>query len=172
MKKPKHKILRGDWGQIKALSELWQIAFHEKEIFISKAASVKMTQEQRVAADLHLVMITANMKTIDAKIHYLMFGGDLTPQVEAMPLIWQVQESSKRQESVVTKEPDITKQEAITYKEKRLLYLEDRRNKEFRLRCTLQQENWKLKKQLKNTVANVLVGIPGPLTITVPEERF
>lgn len=169
------KYLEGDAQQVRALSSIYNKLLEAKDLFIEKAAEQYLTAEQIANAEFRLVIIDAEMKNADRMIHYLMFGGELEDNSCCKPLKWQVEKAIEQ--DIYFERPDITrKQDLIGYEKKRLEFLELKVNREFRLRCKLQQENWKLKKQLKERQikqrhATIFTGIPGPLKITIPNEN-
>lgn len=76
----------GDWQQIKELSRIWQRIFLAKEAFIQKAMDVTLNPYQYAELELSLALITGNLKEVDAKIHYLMFGGAIEPNEIFIPI--------------------------------------------------------------------------------------
>ncbi len=139
-------IETGDWQQIRELSRLYKDLFETKEIYIEQAIRLNLTPGQRAEAEIGLAVITGSLKEVDAKIHYLMFGGEIGSSEPGMSLVWQANKIVKK--DIEWEQP--IKQFVFTSKsERRLKYLENRFKDFNRRMASMNAQLWRAKHSLK-----------------------
>ena len=75
------KSLReGDAAEVKHLRQLWQQLFQRKEHLLDIAAATAISPYALAEVDIKLAELTGQLKSIDAKIHFILFGGDILPE--------------------------------------------------------------------------------------------
>ncbi len=70
----------GDWTQIKHLSNEYKELLKSKDTFLELINKKPVSNYERIEAELHVAVTTGRLKAIDAKIHHLMFGSEITAE--------------------------------------------------------------------------------------------
>lgn len=198
MNAPDETILDGDKKQLWYLRKEYNRLLDAKEEIVSRLMNLQLTSYQLAEAEVAVALITGEIKHTDAMIHYLMFGGEMMPNELHQPLKWQI-ENRLRYE--IETDLWLLKDENKKLKKKtqptntHSTFAEDRLKEELatvrRKVNSLYTQLWAARKELKEIKAgsehrvvkkgkkgakklltgNIFYSIPGPLTITVPQEE-
>lgn len=81
------KLPQGDMQQISELRGQWEYYFNKKNEFLNKIAKRALNADQKLEAEMYLIELTGTIKSIDRKIHNIMFGA--SERVEERPYSMQ-----------------------------------------------------------------------------------
>lgn len=70
----------GDWKMIKVLSNEYKELLSSKETFIELIKGRPVSNYERIEMEICIASLTGKIKAVDAKIHHLMFGSEITAE--------------------------------------------------------------------------------------------
>lgn len=92
----------GDLPQLTALREQYNYLLHAKDKYIRDVLQKNRTPQEYYTLDVGFRLLTLELKMCESKLHYLMFGGELPPEQDPLPLANYLRQNEYVDDSIIT----------------------------------------------------------------------